>query len=383
MENSSTRLLQIGLSLLVGWGISARSEASPLHRTPTNTEPTLAEAGPLLGQQEHPLQSLNVDAGDALGEGALVQRAASWAIAGENNLDYAPFHLFPPFLADSHRATDLSLAAPVKIEPKTLQPREISTLTAELTAERTTKQVTSVSAQAPSTVTGSPDQPAQPSSDPMKPAVPHETHEQPSHQSPSEALDLDPAMIQNSPVLQRWLQEVPNVLSEIHRDPSFRTRLRFGYSQFPSSEQAAGFNVGIEDAFVGRTGLTVSAEYQRTFRGDRQTYGGDLRYYILPLGGYINVAPVVGYRHLETDRYITDGVNVGVRLLLVPSRTGAADISLTQSWVAPGTNEEVGITTLSFGYALTHDLRLSTDLQKQNAPARKDSRVGVVLEWML
>nr|MBA3923620.1 hypothetical protein [Nostocaceae cyanobacterium] len=54
----------------------------------------------------------------------------------------------------------------------------------------------------------------------------------------------------------------------------------------------------------------------------------------------------------------------------------------TQSWVSPGTDSEVGLTTLSAGYAVSHNLRLSTDIQKQNARLFKDSRVGLVLEWM-
>jgi hypothetical protein len=87
---------------------------------------------------------------------------------------------------------------------------------------------------------------------------------------------------------------------------------------------------------------------------------------------------------VEGDSYSTDGVNVGVRLQLQLSRTGAADIALSQSWVNPGSDsEEVGLTTLTFGYAVTDHLRLSTDLQKQNAPQQKDSRVGIGLEWML
>ncbi|MBD1831540.1 MULTISPECIES: hypothetical protein [Cyanophyceae] len=191
-----------------------------------------------------------------------------------------------------------------------------------------------------------------------------------------------PEKIENSPALQRWREKVPNVLEEIRNDPSFRTRVRLGYSQFPSSGQAGGVNVGVEDLFIGRTGLTVSGDYQGTFEGDRSAYGVDLRYYVRPLGSYVNFAPVVGYRHLETDKYSTDGVNVGARVLLVLSRTGAADISLTQSWVAPATSEEVGITTLSVGYAFTRNFRLSTDIQKQNARQQKDSRVGIVLEWM-
>jgi len=204
-----------------------------------------------------------------------------------------------------------------------------------------------------------------------------------SNSEATDDLDLAPETIENSPLLQRWLEEIPDVLSEIRNDPSFRTRVRLGYSQFPSSDQAGGFNIGIEDVFIGRTGLTVSADYQTTFEGDRQAYGADLRYYVRPLGSTINIAPVVGYRYLETDEYTTDDINLGLRLLLALSRTGAADISLTQTWVAASRDDEVGITTLSVGYAITENLRLSTDIQKQNSSLNKDSRVGIVLEWML
>ena len=195
-------------------------------------------------------------------------------------------------------------------------------------------------------------------------------------------LNLSPEIIENSPVLQRWMRKVPNVLEDIRNDPSFRTRLRLGYTRFPSTDGGDGAIVGVEDIFVGRTGLTVSGDLQTTFDGDRITYGSDLRYYVLPLGGYINFAPVLGYRHLETDRYTTDGLHVGAKLMLVLSRGGAADISFTQTWVSPGTNEEVGLSTISAGYALTRDFRLSTDIQKQNSREDKDTRVGIVVEWM-
>ncbi len=205
----------------------------------------------------------------------------------------------------------------------------------------------------------------------------------PQPQNPNASdLDLSPEAIKNSLVLQRWLRQVPNVLDDIANDPSFRTRLRLGYSFFPSTDAASGWNIGFEDIFINSSRFTVSGEYQAAFNGEREAYGIDLHYYVRPLGKYINFAPLVGYRHLETDKYSTDGLNVGVRLLLVLSRSGAADISLTQSWVSPGTDEEVGLTTLSFGYAVTRNLRLSTDIQKQNSPEDKDSRVGIVLEWM-
>jgi|SRR5579883_2328276 hypothetical protein len=196
-------------------------------------------------------------------------------------------------------------------------------------------------------------------------------------------LDLSPEIIKGSPVLQRWRLKVPNVLEDIKNDPSFRTRLRFGYSQFPSTGQALGVHIGVEDVFIGRSGLTVSGEYQGAFNGRREAYGADLHYYVRPLGSSINLAPVVGYKHIYTNRYSTDGVNVGARLLLVLSRTGAADISVTQSWVAPGTDEEVGLTTFAIGYAVTKSLRVGTDFQHQNARRHKDSSIGLVLEWML
>ena len=200
----------------------------------------------------------------------------------------------------------------------------------------------------------------------------------------AEQLDLDPQILENSPVLQRWTEEIPNVLSEIRNDPSFRTRIRVGYSSFPFSEQADGIHLGVEDVFVPNTHLTVSADYQAALNGSREAYGSELRYYALPLGSLVNVTPSVGYRWLESDRYNIDGVNLGLRLQLQLSRTGAADIAFAQSWVNLGSEtEEVGMTTLTFGYALTQHLRLSTELQRQNALRHKDSRLGIGLEWML
>jgi hypothetical protein len=191
-------------------------------------------------------------------------------------------------------------------------------------------------------------------------------------------LDLSPE-IEQSPVLQRWRREVPNVLEDIRNDPSFRSRLRFGH--YPSSE--GGIKIGAEDIFIDKSRFTVSGEYHTTFNGKSTGYGADVNYYLRPLGSYINVAPVLGYRHLSGEDYSTDGVNVGAKLLLVLSRGGGADISLTQSWVAPTSSEEIGLTKLSVGYAVTRKLRISTDIEKQNGRVRKDSRVGVVLEWML
>lgn len=197
-------------------------------------------------------------------------------------------------------------------------------------------------------------------------------------------LDLDPAVIEGSPTLQRWLEDIPDVADEIRYQPSFRTRLRVGYAQFPSTGQIGGFAAAVDDVFVvPGTGLTASADYSRSWNGQRESYGGEARYYLLPLGSYINVAPTVGYRSLSTPAYQTDGLDLGLRLMLVPSRGGGADLALSQRWVAPGSEGEVGITSLAVGYAVTRQLRLGTDFQLQNSRFGQDSRVGISLELLL
>lgn len=195
-------------------------------------------------------------------------------------------------------------------------------------------------------------------------------------------LDLTPEIIKSSPVLQKWWQRSPDVLEEIENQPSFRTRYRFGIPQFPSANQSLGIYLGLEDIFIGASPLALRVEYQRAIAQQHQSYGSDILYYLRPLGSYINFSPVLGFRHLETDSYSRDGLNIGGKLLLVLSRGGAADISLTQSWVSLGSAEEVGLTTLSFAYAITNNLRISAEIQKQNAKEDKDSKVGIILEWM-
>lgn len=197
---------------------------------------------------------------------------------------------------------------------------------------------------------------------------------------PSGGVDLDPRIIQDSPVLQRWLRQVPDVQADIAHDPAFRSRVRVGFVELP--DDRSGWRVGLEDGITGLGGLTISGDYQAAFEGDRESWGADLRYYLRPLGRRINVAPVVGYRSLEIPGEEVSGVNLGVRVLANLSRTGAADVALSQTWVAPGTGEETGLTTISLGYAVTRQLRLSTEWQRQNARREKGSQWGIFLEWM-
>jgi hypothetical protein len=195
-------------------------------------------------------------------------------------------------------------------------------------------------------------------------------------------LDLDPKIRQESPVLERWLEKIPDIAEEIRNDPSFRTRIRLGYAEFPSSDNSSGVILGVEDVFFGQTSLTLSGDYQTAFNGKRTAIGANLQYYLLPLGDYVNLAPMVGYRYIQTGNYSTDGLNLGLKLKLALSRTGAADITVSQSFISPGGANEVGLTTLSVGYAITSNLRLAADIQAQNSRARKDSSLGILLEWL-
>ena len=200
--------------------------------------------------------------------------------------------------------------------------------------------------------------------------------------SQSDRLDIPERVIEESPTLQRWLKEVPDVLEDIQQDPSFRTRLRLGFTTFPSNDDAAGINLGIEDIFIERTGLTVSTDYYSAFNGDRNAAGVDLHYFLLPLGNYVNFAPLVGYRYVQSNDFNTDGLHLGIRLMFAFSRSGAGDISLSQSFISPGGDKEVGITSLSVGYAVTSKLRLSTDLEWQNSIENNDNRAGINLELL-
>jgi hypothetical protein len=200
--------------------------------------------------------------------------------------------------------------------------------------------------------------------------------------TPNNSIDISPEIINGSPVLQKWLKGIPDVLNDMKTEPSFRTRVKVGYSQYPSTNQAGGVHVAVDDVFFGRSGLSASANYNSSSTGNRTAYGADLQYYLLALGNYLNVTPLVGFRHLETDKYNRDGLNLGVKLMIVPARGGGADIALSQSWVGFGSATETGLTTISVGYALTENFRLSTDIQQQNAKENYDSRIGFGVEWM-
>ena len=208
----------------------------------------------------------------------------------------------------------------------------------------------------------------------------HTDHSANSPNAIGDALILPPETVEQSPVLQHWQESIPDVRRQIRTDPSFRTRLKVGYTAFPSSNHTSGVAVGVQDWFVGDTALTVNADYHRNFTDSREAYGATLRYYVLPLGGYVNIAPQVGYRHFETSDYTADGLNYGFHVKVIPSRGGGADFSYTQTWTTG--SDAVRTTQLEFGQAITSKLRIATDIEWQFGPGETDSRVGIGVEWM-
>ncbi len=202
-----------------------------------------------------------------------------------------------------------------------------------------------------------------------------------SNNSIDQSLDLSSEIVNSSKVLQRWTRKIPNILEEIKHTPSFKTRIGLGYTEFPSNQHIGGLIIRAEDVFLGKKGFSISGNYQTSFT-KRDAGSINLQYYLLPLGYYFNVTPVLGYKTISTNNYSEDGLNIGGKLILALSRSGASDISITQTFLSPGSAEEVGVINLSFGYAVTSNMRLLTEVKKQNSRVKKDSQVSILLEWM-
>ncbi len=196
-------------------------------------------------------------------------------------------------------------------------------------------------------------------------------------------IELDPKLIESSPTLQQWLKQVPDLQSTIANDPAFRTRLRVGYANFNASDSRPGFAVGLEDLHLDRTPITFSADYRTNGTGQSRNWGADLHYQLNNLGAVVNLAPTIGYRQLTLNNQTTNGINVGLRTRLNLSRGGGADITFDQSWVAPDSDREAGMTKLSFGYAVTTNVRISTDWQRQQTRRSREDQWGIALEWMI
>jgi hypothetical protein len=193
-------------------------------------------------------------------------------------------------------------------------------------------------------------------------------------------LEIDRQVIERSPVLRRWLDSPPDLLDDIYNMPSFNTKLRLG---FTSRDNSLGVEAGVEDLFVGRSPLTVSGSYQTEFSGRESEIQANLRYYVLPLGSYWNISPIIGYSQFnQLDRPQISGLDVGLQGILVLS-PHSSDLRLSHTFTSPTGNLEMSKTSLSSSYAITNNLRLGTKIEWRRSPLIYDSRVGFLLELAL
>lgn len=193
-------------------------------------------------------------------------------------------------------------------------------------------------------------------------------------------LEIDRQIVESSPVLRRWLDQPPDLLEDIYNTPSFNTKIRVGIT---SRNNFLGVETGIEDLFVGQSPLTVSGSYQTEFSGRESEFQVNLRYYMLPLGSYWNVSPIVGYRQFnQLDLPQISGLDIGLQgiLLLSPH---SSDLRLSHTFTSPSGALEMSTTTLSTSYAITNNLRLGTKIEWRRSPLIYDSRLGFLLELAL
>ncbi len=191
-------------------------------------------------------------------------------------------------------------------------------------------------------------------------------------------LQIDQAVIRSSPVLQRWLDQPPDVLHEIDSTPSFPTRLSLAFLTTPSRDGDNTWQASVQDIFVADSSLSLSTEYGQSFTTDNRQWGASARVYLLPLGSHLNVAPVFGYHQVVVDGLTFQGPEVGTRWVLAAPQ--AADISFVQTFVLSERGGTVGRSQLAFSYALSPLLRLSMQFQWQNSTVRWDQSYGLALE---
>ncbi len=193
-------------------------------------------------------------------------------------------------------------------------------------------------------------------------------------------LEIERQVIESSPVLRRWLENPPDLLEDIYNEPSFNTKLNIGIT---SRNNSLGIEAGVEDLFVGRSPLTVNGSYQTEFSGRESELIANIHYYVLPLGSYWNISPLVGYRQFnQLDRPQISGLDVGLQGILVLS-PHSSDLRLSHTFTSPSGNLEMSTTTLSTSYAISNNLRLGTKIEWRRSPLIYDSRVGFLLELAL
>lgn len=187
------------------------------------------------------------------------------------------------------------------------------------------------------------------------------------------AVVLEASLVEQSPVLQRWLANPPNVLNLIRETPVLPLRLRLG------AVGADSGSVGLEDIALGSR-LTLSGDYR--WQTDATTdYGLHLRYYLRPRGRRFNLAPEIGFRDLSSPLGSSSGVAVGLgsTISLAP---GTADLSLSYRILNITRDRETTFASATAAYSLSRSVRLAAHYSWINSPWERDQRLGLFLEWI-
>ena len=182
--------------------------------------------------------------------------------------------------------------------------------------------------------------------------------------------------IDSSPVLQRWRESPPNILETIRNRPALPPRLRVGVA---SNRE---WSVAVEDLTLSDR-LILRGHYRAAFddQADRE-YSAGLGYYLFPRGSYFNVAPHLGFRHLDLGDRVNDGVDVGLigTLTLSP---GTADLAIAYSLLNPFAGDEATIGSVTAAYHLTSRLRLASQVNWRHTINKNDIAVGLFVEIKL
>lgn len=193
---------------------------------------------------------------------------------------------------------------------------------------------------------------------------------------PSPDLALDAALLEASPTLRRWLQTPPDLLEEIRNRPLIQPRIQ-------ASLGPDTWSLGLEDLRLFDR-LTVSGDYQQVLNtpsGTEQQFGSSLRYYLAPLGSQVNVAPVVGYRHLEVAERSWGTVQWGAHAVLIPA-PGAADLTLSYSWLHPPDESISTLVQLTTAYTLRPSFRVGARYRYESSRLDQETSFGLVMEWI-
>ncbi len=203
----------------------------------------------------------------------------------------------------------------------------------------------------------------------------------PSGSSSTEAIavdmELETTVVEESPVLQRWLDQPPNVLEEITHTPILPARIQAVF------EGDSTWELGVADLQLADR-VTLSGSYRQSWdHPDDRDYGSEVRYYLAPMGSILNLAPQLGYRSFnQADRQLS-GPYLGafVVLGLAP---GAADLTASYSFLDPVEPEEgqATLASITASYALSTSIRLAARYSWRNSTLRKDSDFGLILEWI-